>query len=132
MRSKQKFRQILIWKRRIPARGPCGAVTFYSPCVLRELTSFQFSFPHMSKQKYVVVDWRLWGLDVQSSLKIIVPDPFNVNERNECSFQGTHPTTKRPMLFKGKILAVFGKFNNVFHFTLIMFLTASVWEICFV
>ena len=82
----------------------------------------------MSKQKYVIVDWRSRGLDVQ----IIVPDPFNVNERDECSLQGTHPTIKRPMLFKGKILAVFGKFNNVFHFTLIMFLTAGVWEICFV
>ena len=69
---------------------------------------------------------------MQSSLKIIVPNPFNVNERDECSLQGTHPTTKRPMLFKGKILAVFGKFNNVFHFTLIMFLTAGVWEICFI
>ena len=63
----------------------------------------------MSKQKYVVVDWGSWGLDVQSSLKVIVPDPFNVNERDECSLQGTDPTTKRPMLFKGKILAVFGK-----------------------
>ena len=81
----------------------------YSPRVLRELTSFQFSFPNMSKQKYVVVDWGSWGLDVQSSLKIIVPDPFNVNERDECSLQGAHPTTKRTMLFKGKILAVFGK-----------------------
>ncbi len=64
----------------------------------------------MSKQnKYVVVDWGSWGIEVQSSSKIIVADP-NVKEGDDCSLQGTDPATKRPMLFHGHILAVFGKF----------------------
>ncbi|XP_078363779.1 uncharacterized protein LOC144647995 [Oculina patagonica] len=62
----------------------------------------------MSKQnKYVVVDWGSWGIEVQSSSKIIVADP-NVKEGDDCSLQGTDPATKRPMLFHGHILAVFG------------------------
>ena len=48
---------------------------------------------------------------MQSSSKIIVPDPFNVSEGNDCSIQGTDPATKRPMLFHGHILAVFGELN---------------------
>lgn len=67
--------------------------------------------PNMPKHKYVVVDWGSWGIDVQSSSKIIVPDPFNVSEGNDCSIQGTDPATKRPMLFHGHILAVFGELN---------------------
>lgn len=64
----------------------------------------------MSKQnKFVVVDWGSWGIEVQSSSKIIVADP-NVKEGDDCSLQGTDPATKRPMLFHGQILAVFGKF----------------------
>ena len=65
----------------------------------------------MPKHKYIVVDWGSWGIDVQSSSKIIVPDPFNVSEGNDCSIQGTDPATKRPMLFHGHILAVFGELN---------------------
>lgn len=64
----------------------------------------------MSKQnKYVVVDWGSWGIEVQSSSKIIVADA-NVKEGDDCSLQGTDPATKRPMLFHGQILAVVGKF----------------------
>ena len=65
----------------------------------------------MSKHmKYVVVDWGSWGIDVQSSSKIVVPDPFNVSEGDDCSIQATDPKTKRPMMFQGKVLAVFGEF----------------------
>ena len=60
--------------------------------------------------KYVVDDWGSWGIDVQSSSKIVVPDPFNVSEGADCSIQGTDPKTKRPMMFQGKVLAVFGEF----------------------
>ena len=95
-------------------------VTFISTCVVSAIVrNFQLKLsaslsliPNMSKHKYVVVDWGSWGIDVQSSSKIIVSDPFNVSEGKDCSIQGTDPVTKRPMLFDGHILAVFGELNN--------------------
>lgn len=71
--------------------------------VLVALSVFSLaSILNMPKHKYVVADWGSWGIDVQSSSKIIVPDPFNVSEGNDCSLQGTDPATKRPMLFHGR------------------------------
>ncbi|XP_066027807.1 uncharacterized protein [Pocillopora verrucosa] len=67
----------------------------------------------MPKHRYVVVDWGSWGVEAQSSSKIIVRDPFNVREGDECSLQGTDPATKRPMLFQGHVLAVFGDIGQV-------------------
>ena len=65
----------------------------------------------MSKDtKYLVIDWGSWGLEVQSSLKIIVKDP-DIKEGDECSLQGKDPATKRAMLFHGKVLAVFGNIS---------------------
>ncbi|XP_066028487.1 uncharacterized protein [Pocillopora verrucosa] len=61
----------------------------------------------MLKYKYVVVDWESWGVEAQSSSKIIACDPFSVREEDECSLQGTDPATKRPMLFQGHVLAIF-------------------------
>lgn len=64
----------------------------------------------MSKHvKYVVVDWGSWGIDVQSSSKIVVADPLSVSEGDGCSIQATDPKTKRPMMFQGQVLAVFGE-----------------------
>lgn len=81
--------------------------------VLVALSVFSLaSILNMPKHKYVVADWGSWGIDVQSSSKIIVPDPFNVSEGNDCSLQGTDPATKRPMLFHGHVLAVFGEFMH--------------------
>ena len=34
---------------------------------------------------------------------------FNVKEGDTCSIQGTDPETKRPMMFEGEILGVFGE-----------------------
>ena len=73
--------------------------------------------------KYVVVDWGLWGIETQSSSKIIIADPFDVREGNECSLQGKDPATKRPMLFHGHVLAVFGKFIRLLFFSLHRFRT---------
>jgi len=67
------------------------------------------SIPNMPKHKHVVVDWGSWGIDAQSSSKIIVSDPFNVSEGDECSIQGTDPATKRAILFHGHVLGIFGE-----------------------
>ncbi len=72
----------------------------------------------MPKQKYVVVDWGSWGVEVQNSSKIIVPDPLDVKKGDKCSLQGTDPATKRPMLFQGHVLAVFGEFIHLLYFSL--------------
>lgn len=72
----------------------------------------------MPKHKYVVVDWGSWGVEAQSSSKIIVRDPFNVREGDECSLQGKDLGTKRPMLFYGHVLAVFGKFVHPVFFSI--------------
>ena len=71
----------------------------------------------MPKHKYVVVDWGLWGVEAQSSSKIIVRDPFNV-KGDECSLQGTDPATKKPMLFQGLVLAIFGEFIHPVFFSI--------------
>ena len=73
--------------------------------------------------KYVVVDWGSWGIEAQSSSKIIIADPFDVREGNECSLQGKDPATKRPMLFHGHVLALFGKFIHLLFFSLHRFHT---------
>ena len=49
-----------------------------------------------------------WSAQLSSS-KIIVSDPFNVSEGDECSIQGTDPATKRPILFHGHVLGIFGE-----------------------
>ena len=67
----------------------------------------------MSKQKseYVVVDWGTWGIDVQLSTKIVVKDQLGViKEGDGCSLQGIDPVTKRPVMFEGEVLGVFGKY----------------------
>ena len=71
----------------------------------------------MPKHRYVVVDWGSWGVEAQSSSKIIVHDPFNVKEGDECSLQGTDPATKKPMLFQGHVLAIFGEFIHPVFFS---------------
>ena len=73
--------------------------------------------------KYVVVDWGSWGIEAQSSSKIIIADPFDVREGNECSLQGKDPATKRPMLFHGHVLAVFRKLIHLLFFSLHRFRT---------
>ena len=72
----------------------------------------------MFKYKYVVVDWESWGVEAQSSSKIIACDPFSVREGDECSLQGTDPATKRPMLFQGHVLAIFGEFIHLVFFSI--------------
>lgn len=67
----------------------------------------------MSKQKseYIVVDWGTWGVDVQLSTKIVVKDQLGViKEGDECSLQGIDPVTKRPVMFEGEVLGVFGEY----------------------
>ena len=66
----------------------------------------------MSKPKYeyVVVDWGTWGIDVQLSTKIVVKDHLNVKNGDACSLQGTDPVTKRPIMFEGEVLGVFGEY----------------------
>lgn len=43
------------------------------------------------------------------STKVVMKDHFNVKEGDTCSIQGTDPETKRPMMFEGEILGVFGE-----------------------
>ena len=67
----------------------------------------------MSKQKseYVVVDWGTWGIDVQLSTKIVVKDQHGIiKEGDACSLQGIDPVTKRPVMFEGEALGVFGEY----------------------
>ena len=74
---------------------------------------FLFSSTGMSKQKseYVVVDWGTWGIDVQLSTKIVVKDHLGVvKEGDACSLQGIDPVTKRPVMFQGEVLGVFGEY----------------------
>ena len=92
---KAKVPPVWIWKRHI--LGLRGVTFTIFTCVVSAIVcNFQLklsassSIPNMSKHKYVVVDWGSWGIDVQSSSKIIVPNPFNVSEGNDCSIQRYH------------------------------------------
>ena len=63
------------------------------------------------KSEYVVVDWGTWGIDVQLSTKIVVKDHLRaVKEGDACSLQGINPVTKRPVMFEGEVLGVFGEY----------------------
>ena len=68
----------------------------------------------MSKHKYeyVVVDWGTWGVEALLSSKIVVKDHLNVKKGDPCSLQGTDPVTKRPVMFEGEVLAVFGEYMH--------------------
>ena len=73
----------------------------------------------MSKQKsaYVVVDWGTWGIDVQLSTKIEIKDQLGIiREGGACSLQGIDPVTKRPVMFEGEVLGVFGKYMKYLIF----------------
>ena len=70
---------------------------------------YVFLHLHESMAKYVVVDWGKWGGEVKLSTKVVMKDHFNVKEGDTCSIQGTDPETKRPMMFEGEILGVFGE-----------------------
>lgn len=73
----------------------------------------------MSKQKsaYVVVDWGTWGIDVQLSTKIVIKDQLGIiREGDVCSLPGIDPVTKRPVMFEGEVLGVFGKYMKYLIF----------------
>jgi len=53
----------------------------------------------------------LIGIDVQLSTKIVVKDHLGViKEGDVCSLQGIDPVTKRPVMFEGEVLGVFGEY----------------------
>lgn len=84
----------------------------------------------MSKPKYeyVVVDWGTWGIDVQLSTKIVVKDHLNVKNGDACSLQGTDPVTKRPIMFEGEVLGVFGEFVcSLFDKQMLIYLFFFSW-----
>lgn len=84
----------------------------------------------MSKPKYeyVVVDWGTWGIDVQLSTKIVVKDHLNVKNGDACSLQGTDPVTKRPIMFEGEVLGVFGEYVcSLFDKQMLIYLFFFSW-----
>ena len=80
------------------------------------------------KKEYVVVDWGTWGIDVQLSTKIVVKDHLNVKNGDACSLQGTDPVTKRPIMFEGEVLGVFGEYVcSLFDKQMLIYLFFFSW-----
>ena len=84
----------------------------------------------MSKPKYeyVVVDGGTWGIGVQLSTKIVVKDHLNVKNGDACSLPGTDPVTKRPIMFEGEVLGVFGEYVcSLFDKQMLIYLFFFSW-----
>lgn len=90
----------------------------------------------MSKPKYeyVVVDWGTWGIDVQLSTKIVVKDHLNVKNGMLKMLKmlkmgmGTDPVTKRPIMFEGEVLGVFGEYVcSLFDKQMLIYLFFFSW-----